>query len=92
MDSPNDPDIPRLAKAGYFIRTRADSGLNTKTPGQPARRDAAFASGAHILSTDFPPGQPDPATGYVVEFPEHAPARVSPINGPEARQGKAFTE
>jgi hypothetical protein len=92
LDSANDPDIPRLAKAGYFIRTRADSSLRTASPAQPARRDAAFASGAHILSTDYPPGQPDPATGYVVEFPERAPARINPVNGPESTRGMGFEE
>lgn len=92
LDNPRDSDIPRLAKAGYFIRTRADSGLSTTTPGQPARRDAAFASGAHILSTDYPPGQPDAATGYVVEFENQAPARINPVNGPEAERGKSFSE
>ncbi len=92
LDNPNDPNIPRLAKAGYFIRTRADSGLRTASPSQPARRYAALASGAHILSTDFPPGQPDPATDYVVEFENHAPARVSPVNGPEDTRGKTFEE
>ncbi|MEX2112418.1 MAG: Ca2+-dependent phosphoinositide-specific phospholipase C [Pirellulales bacterium] len=82
LDNPRDPDIPRLARAGFFIRTRADANLKIPGSGQPARRDAAFASGAQILSTDFPSGQPDPATGYVVEFPNHAPARVNPVNGP----------
>jgi hypothetical protein len=92
LDNPRDPDIPRLAKAGYYIRTRADSSLHVEAPGQPDRRDAAFASGAHILSTDYPPGQPDAATGYVVQFENGAPARVNPVNGPEADRGKAFVE
>jgi hypothetical protein len=92
LDDADDPNIPRLAKVGYFIRTRADSGLRTESPGQPARRDAAFASGAHIISTDYPPGQPDAATGYVVEFEKQAPARFSPVNCTESQRGKPFAE
>ena len=82
----------RLAKAGYFIRTRADSGLRAEAPGQPARRDAALASGAHIISSDFPPGESDAKTGYVVAFPDSAAARVNPINAPEALRGKTVPE
>lgn len=92
MDSPNDPEIPRLAKAGYYIRTRADSSLHTAAPGQPARRDKALASGAHIISTDFPAGQPAAETGYVVKFPDGSAARINPISGPEELRGKPFFE
>lgn len=92
MDGPTDPRIPELAKAGYYIRTRADSDIRIQGSGQPARRDAALASGAHILSTDFPRGQADKETGYVVEFEADAAARINSVNGPEALRGKPFTE
>ncbi len=92
MDGPNDPNIPELATAGYYIRTRADSDIRLAGSGQPKRRDAAFASGAHILSTDFPRGQADKESGYVVEFADGAPARINPVNGPEAERGKPFAE
>ena len=92
MDNPRDPRIGPLTEKGFFIRTRADSGLRAAPPGQPARRDAAFASGAHILSTDFPTGQPDGETGYVVEFDGAAPARVNPINGPQGLQRQVIGE
>jgi hypothetical protein len=91
MDGPTDPDIPRLAKAGYFIRTRADASLQTGSPEQPARRDLAFASGAHILSTDYPPGE-RAESGYIVEFGDGAVARVNPVSGPEHLRGKLFFE
>ncbi|HEV8067173.1 MAG TPA: Ca2+-dependent phosphoinositide-specific phospholipase C [Planctomycetaceae bacterium] len=90
MDNPRDKDIPRLVKAGYFIRTRADSGLRTKGPRPLARRDAAFASGAQIVSTDFPSGEAQNATGFVVEFEHAAPARINPINGPEGLRGQTL--
>jgi len=88
LDNPRSPDIPRLAKAGYFIRTRADSNVKPGATDRTTRLAAAMASGAHILSTDFPTGEPEAGTGYVVEFPEAAPARVSPVNGPEALRGQ----
>jgi hypothetical protein len=90
MDNPRDPEIPRLVKAGYFIRTRADSGLRTKGAGPLARREAAFASGAQIVSTDYPHGEANDATGFVVEFAHTAPARVNPINGPEGLRGQTL--
>ncbi len=93
MDNPRNANIPRLVRAGYFIRTRADSGLKTKGPRPIARRTAAFTSGAQIVSTDFPPGETQPETGFVVEFPGTAPgqinpARVNPVNGPETLRGQ----
>jgi len=90
MDNPRDPDIPRLVKAGYFIRTRADSGLRTNGQGPLGRRDAAFASGAQIVSTDFPSGEAQAATRFVVEFAHAAPGRVNPVNGPEGLRGQTL--
>jgi hypothetical protein len=92
MDNPRDPDIPRLVQQGYFVRTRADSGLRVDSPGQPARRDAALASGAHILSTDYPAGEAHGPTGYVVEFADSAAARVNPVNGPPALRAAGLRE
>jgi hypothetical protein len=92
LDNPRSPQIPRLAKAGYFIRTRADSDLRTASPGQPARRDASLASGAQIISTDYPTGERAAESAYIVAFPSAAPARVSPVNGPEALRGQTIGE
>lgn len=84
-DNPRDPDIPRLVQAGYLVRTRADSGLR---PGQDSgRREAALDSGAHIISTDFPPGEPHADSGYMVSLGDRVEARVNPVNGPEAQRG-----
>jgi len=92
LDNPRDPKIPDMARAGYFIRTRADADLLRDPAKETARRDTAFTSGAQILSTDFPPGEPDEGDGYTVAFPDHAPARVNVINGPENLRGKAVSE
>ena len=91
LDNPRSSDIPRLAAVGYYIRTRADSNLNAPLSDNEARRTAAFASGAHILSTDFPHGESQAETGYVVEFTGAAAARVNPISGPEALRGRTLS-
>jgi len=90
LDNPRHPDIPRLVSAGYFIRTRADADLHTARSGKPSRLDAALASGAQIVSTDFPTGEPQAGTGYIVEFAKAAPARVNPVNGPEIWRGQTL--
>ncbi len=61
-DNPGAEDVKEMAAAGYMIRTRAGG------PGDTARLQQAIESGAHLISTDNPPGEPDEATGYVVEF------------------------
>jgi len=92
MDNPRDEDIGRLAKAGYLIRTRADADLRGDLAAKVARRDAALASGAHILSTDFPHGEPQAETGYVFEFSGDGPARVNPVNAPSELAGQLVGE
>ena len=68
---------------GYYVRTRADSNLREGREGITARREEALASGAQIVTTDFPPGEAHPETGYVVEFNPPAAARANPANAPE---------
>jgi len=50
-----------------------------------------LASGAQIVSTDFPTGEPQAGTGYLVEFEKGSPARVNPVNGPEALRGHTLS-
>jgi|GEM_PF-1156615 len=57
---------------GMLVRTRADSDLRR----DPKRRDAALASGAHFIGSDFV----DPKSGWL-ELGEHAPARCNPVSG-----------
>ena len=84
-DHPSVEPIQDLVRAGYMVRTRADANLNLKTSGRDPleRRDNALRSGAHIVSTDFPPGEAHPETGYVCRLPNGAPARANPVNVPE---------
>jgi hypothetical protein len=80
----NDGDaasITHLVKQGYLVRTRTDADLKEAAHNDTRRRDAMFASGAQLLSTDYPRGEPA-ATGYVVGFPDHLPARCNPQLAP----------
>ena len=85
--SMNDPraDGQRIAAAialGHLVRTRADVDGEQARAGDTTQRDAALASGAHFVSTDFPAPHPD--TGYVVAMPGGSPSRCNPLHAPDA--------
>src|SRR5262249_34924044 len=66
----NDPkaDADRIKAslaAGLMVRTRADSDNVEPFAGDTSARDAALASGAHFVSTDYP--APVDGVNYVVE-------------------------
>jgi len=64
---------------GYMVRTRADADTEQSRSGDTTRRDAAFASGAHFISTDYPVPDPD-FTDYQVTMPGGNIARCNPVN------------
>ena len=73
---------------GYVVRTRADSPVSSAQSGDTAQREAALASGAQWVSTDYPvPGRAERlGTDYVARLPGGAPARCNPVNtGPHCR-------
>ena len=74
--------INSLVAAGYIVRTRADADTVEARFGLTFRRDAALASGAQFVSTDYP--EPDPAfgTGYLVDLPGDDLARCNPVLSP----------
>ncbi|HDP35618.1 MAG TPA: hypothetical protein ENN29_10975 [Candidatus Hydrogenedentes bacterium] len=82
VDNPYSERIPDYLQKGIMIRVRADSGLRQGRSGDVSRRDAAFACGAQIISTDFPTGEAHPDTGYVVKFPGAQPVRCNPRYSP----------
>ena len=45
--------IPALVRQGYLVRTRADIDTDEARRGDSRRKDAALASGAQIISTDY---------------------------------------
>lgn len=78
-------DIQNRVMEGYFVRTRADADTEEARSGDVSRRNAAFNSGAQIISTDY--YRPDPRggsagwTSYSVQLPNSAPALINPVNG-----------
>jgi hypothetical protein len=87
-DAIGDQDtIADLVSRGYIVRTMADGETVQARSGDTTSRDAALASGAQIVSTDY--YRPDPRgntpgsgwTNYEVRLPGGGPARTNPING-----------
>ncbi len=81
----NDPrkDMDRIkaaVKKGLLVRTRADSESVEPAKGDTTKLQAALASGAHYVSTDYP-AKTD-KFDYVVQIPEGTPARCHPVNAP----------
>jgi hypothetical protein len=74
--------IAALVRKGYLVRTRTDADTKQARSNDTARRDAALASGAQMLSTDYPESEPSQWTPYAVGFPGGAVARCNPVNGP----------
>ena len=79
----NDPSdiiaIQERVSQGYMVRTRADADTVQARTGDTTRRDAAFESGAHFISTDYP--VPDTRfTDYQVTIPGDNITRCNPVN------------
>jgi hypothetical protein len=68
--------------AGYVVRTRTDGDTFEARENDTVQRDAAIASGAQWVSTDYPvPGRAF-GTPYFVSIPGGTPARCNPLNAP----------
>lgn len=81
-DNPDDPETPDLVRKGYWVRVTAGNPGRRGLEAAEARRDRALANGAQIVSSDYVPGTPHPATGYKAALPEGGPARWNPVNPP----------
>jgi hypothetical protein len=75
--------IQRLVRAGFIVRTRADADTREARSGTVLRRDAALASGAHLVSTDYYLPADHFGTGYRVAMPGGGIARCNPVRLPE---------
>jgi Phosphoinositide phospholipase C, Ca2+-dependent len=72
-----------LVRKGYLVRTRADDSTREGRTDDTRRRDAMLASGAQIVSTDYPASEPARWAGhYSVSLPGNAAARCNPVNAP----------
>ena len=74
--------IRDLVSRGYIVRTRADADTAQARTGDTTQRDAALASGAQFVSTDYPVPNPAFGTGYFVAIPGDGVARCNPVNSP----------
>jgi hypothetical protein len=76
--------ISEMVKAGYIVRTMADAETLEARQGNTARRDAAIASDAQLIATDF--FQPIPAIGgsYRVVFEGGTYVRCNPLTANKA--------
>ena len=78
----NDPitqqdEIRMLVEAGYMVRTRADADTVEARMNDVQRREAAFASGAQAVSTDYYLPASHFSSSYQVALP--AVARCNPV-------------
>jgi hypothetical protein len=74
--------IRKLVKRGFLVRTRADADTEQARTGDTTDRDAALASGAQFVSTDYPELGPF-GTDYIVELPGGGPGRCNPVSAPK---------
>jgi hypothetical protein len=74
-------EITALVRQGYLIRARTDADTRQARADDTSTRDAMMASGAQILSTDYPASEPAPFPGHFsVALPGSAVARCDPAN------------
>ena len=75
----NQEKILDLVKSGYIVRTRTDAGTIEARSNDIRRREAAFASGAQLLSTDYPLANPKHSREYYVSFSQEKKVRCNPF-------------
>lgn len=80
----NTAAIQDLVRRGYLVRTRSDEPLKHVIEEDFSMLDAALASGAHLISTDFP--QVGMSARYDSDFVARLPFggtwRCNPVNAP----------
>lgn len=75
--------IKRWVGEGVMVRTRTDANTVEARMQDHGKANAAMASGAQAVSTDYYPGAPDPLKlGFAVTLPDGAMARCSPVRVP----------
>lgn len=82
----NDPvgdadEIEALVRQGFMVRTRADADTVQARSGDTTMRDAAWASGAHHISTDYVVADPR-FTDYVGMLASGETVRCNPLSAP----------
>lgn len=76
----DDAAIRRWVGQGLIVRTRTDANTLEARTGDRRKAQAAAASGAQAVSTDYYPGAPDPAhLQFTVTLPGGVMARCNPV-------------
>ena len=74
-------EISALVREGYLVRARTDADTKQARTGDTTQRDAVLASGAQLLSTDYPADEPARWPGrFSVALPDHVAVRCDPVN------------
>ena len=74
-------EITALVKQGYLIRAHTDADTKQARTNDTSTRDAMIASGAQLLSTDYPANEPARWPGsFSVSLPGKLIARCDPAN------------
>jgi hypothetical protein len=74
--------IRELVAMGFLVRTRTDADTVEARSGDTTRREAAFASGAQLVSTDYEVEDPR-WPGFVTDLPGDGAARCNPVSAPD---------
>ena len=80
MNDATSPKITDLVRKGYLVRTMTDDPESVRT-GDTKRQQMGMASGAQILSTDYPFDW-KAESGFHVSLPEKV--RCNPVNAPKS--------
>ena len=82
-------EIAALVRRGYLVRARTDADTKQARTDDTSLRDAMMASGAQILSTDYPANEPARWPGHFsVALPGGAEVRCDPVNTASACAGE----
>ncbi|MET4082618.1 hypothetical protein ABIB40_002578 [Pedobacter sp. UYP30] len=78
-NNPKDPLIPQLVKKGYIIRTRADADTQQARTDDYSDFEAAKASGAQIITTDYYLKSTHFKSDYKVSFDDGTYIKKNPL-------------
>lgn len=79
LNDPENPEIHKLVKQGYLIRTRADANTVEARNNDYSRFETACASGAQIITTDYYQPSTFFDSPYHIVFADSTYVRVNPL-------------
>lgn len=71
--------IQDMVRQGFFVRTRADADTHEARVNDTRTREAAFTSGAQMVSTDYRHPEPNFGNDYQVRLPGSAITLCNPV-------------